>query len=108
MALNNLLFSVCVNSDARPKKGNNGEFEQIGNKTECALLEVADKLGFDYEKIRGEDKVKRSIPFSSKRKMMTTIWEVESGKGHVYTKGASEMVLEKVTKILGKDGETKE
>ena len=50
--------SVCVNSDARPKKVADGSFEQIGNKTECSLLELADKLGFEYEKIRENDNVR--------------------------------------------------
>lgn len=57
------LFSeaVCVNSDARPKKTVGGSFEQIGNKTECALIELAYKMGYDYENFREKDNVKFSI-----------------------------------------------
>lgn len=46
--------SVCVNSNAWPKKLPSGSFEQIGNKTECALLEMAANFGYDYTKYRDE------------------------------------------------------
>ena len=44
-------YGLSLNSDAHPiRKGN--KFEQIGNKTECALLEMIYNLGYDYEQIR--------------------------------------------------------
>lgn len=43
---------IAVNSNAYPKIDSNHKFEQIGNKTECALLEMAYKLGFDFKKVR--------------------------------------------------------
>lgn len=33
-----LCVGACVNSDANPKMDATGKFEQIGNKTECALI----------------------------------------------------------------------
>lgn len=47
--------AVSVNSDAYPKKLPTGNFEQIGNKTECALLELANKFGYDYLQYRNEN-----------------------------------------------------
>lgn len=42
-----LCFGIAINSNANPKLRGD-KFEQIGNKTECALLEMAYKLGYDF------------------------------------------------------------
>ena len=86
------LESVCVNSDANPKKSN-GVFEHLGNKTECSLLELAMKMGYDYNKYRPNEKLVRIIPFSSKTKRMTTVYLLDD-KYRIYSKGASEIMLE--------------
>lgn len=59
-----LSLGVCNNSNANPviTKTSN---EQIGNKTECALLEMAFKMGYDYKKYRNRDKIRKIFPFSS-------------------------------------------
>ncbi|CBZ53551.1 hypothetical protein NCLIV_033380 [Neospora caninum Liverpool] len=63
--------------------------KQVGSPTECALLEFAGEMGFDYERIRDEkiledaDLVHRE-PFTSDRKIMTTVvhaWD-ESAEAH--------------------------
>lgn len=71
-----LCQGACINSDANPKMDSTGKFEQIGNKTECALIEMAYKYGYDYVKVRGDrttvnsltnlDKGHYSIQFLSK------------------------------------------
>lgn len=48
---------VCLNSNADPIVSHTDKFEQIGNKTECALLEMAYNMGFNFKKIRAENKV---------------------------------------------------
>ena len=41
-------YGCALNSDAHPiRKGS--KFEQIGNKTECALLEMTYNLGHNFE-----------------------------------------------------------
>jgi len=57
-------LGVCNNSNANPVITKNSN-EQIGNKTECALLEMAFKMGYDYKKYRNRDKIKKIFPFSS-------------------------------------------
>jgi magnesium-transporting ATPase (P-type) len=57
-------YGVCLNSDAQPTI-NKSVFEQIGNKTECALLELAFLLGFDFREVRKTEEVVGTIPFSS-------------------------------------------
>jgi P-type Ca2+ transporter type 2B len=64
-----LSVSVSQNSNANPKIIKNPEgsvrSEQIGNKTECALLELADKLGHDFKTLRNKENVLKVFPFSS-------------------------------------------
>lgn len=43
---------LCVNSNANPEIINENQFEQIGNKTECSLIELAYKFGYDYRVLR--------------------------------------------------------
>jgi magnesium-transporting ATPase (P-type) len=46
---------VCLNSSANPKIeiiDGQKRIDQIGNKTDCALLELAHTLGYDYREVR--------------------------------------------------------
>ncbi|MFW6064009.1 MAG: calcium-translocating P-type ATPase, PMCA-type [Candidatus Natronoplasma sp.] len=81
--------------------------ETIGDPTEIALIQSAQKVGLDKGSL--EEKYRRidEIPFSSKRKMMTTIHEGEGGKDKAFVKGAPEIVLEKCDRYYD-DGDVKE
>lgn len=48
----------------------------IGNKTECALLELAYKMNFNYKTHRKQEHVVKVYPFSSKVKSMATIGKI--------------------------------
>jgi len=72
--------------------------KQIGNKTECALLGFVLDLGQSYEVIREdmpEDKIHKVYTFNSVRKSMSTIVPLEGGGYQLFSKGASEIVLQK-------------
>lgn len=60
---------------------------QIGNKTECALLEMALRYGYNYKILRNKDNMLKIFPFSSEAKKMTTIYKHEKTI-YVCTKGA--------------------
>ena len=73
----------------------------MGNKTECALLDLVQKWGGSYDQIRSdvpEGKLVKVYTFNSARKMMSTIIQRDDGY-RVYTKGASEMVLTKYADV---------
>lgn len=74
-----LSLSICNNSSANPKfvaeKNQPLKVEQNGNKTECALLEMSYHMGYDYEKFRNRDRIKKIFPFSSEKKKMSVIYE---------------------------------
>ncbi|CAD8082906.1 unnamed protein product [Paramecium sonneborni] len=99
-----LAASNLYNSSAYPKKGYNGKFEQIGNKTECALIEFCDMLGYQLSSYRPSDNILRIIPLNSKRKMMISIVH-HNNKIYLFSKGAPEMVLKKCTKYINSKGE---
>jgi len=71
-----------------------GKFVQIGNKTECALLEMAYNLGFDFRQVRKQHKILRIIPFSSQRKKMSCVVELENGRTVIFSKGAPDFLLQ--------------
>jgi Ca2+-transporting ATPase len=75
-----------------------GKWEIIGDPTEGALVVVAAKAGI--WKTAFEEKRRRvgEVPFSSERKMMTTLNASENGV-YAYSKGAPEIVLAACTKI---------
>ena len=45
----------------------------MGNRTECALLQLASDLGASIDDLRAERKALRTFPFTSERKRMTTL-----------------------------------
>ena len=94
---------VCINSNALPRITSNS-FEHNGNKTECALLEQAHKFGFNYEKYRPSDKIKKIIPFSSTRKKMTVVYQQEEAIIRVYSKGAADVLLDRCSEYINSEG----
>ncbi|XP_031681650.1 plasma membrane calcium-transporting ATPase 2 isoform X7 [Oncorhynchus kisutch] len=81
---------------------------QVGNKTECGLLGLVLDLKRDYQPVRNqipEEKLYKVYTFNSVRKSMSTVIKLPDGSFRMYSKGASEIVLKKCTKILNQEGE---
>jgi len=78
-----------------------------GDPTEGALVVAAVKAGFHETEMRLENPRLEELPFSSERKRMTTIHQMEDGKKTAFMKGAPEVVLDKCSHILS-DGEIRE
>lgn len=102
-----LCLSVCNNTSASPsivRQGTEVLNNQVGNKTECALLEMAFRMGYDYKKFRNRDKQLKIFPFSSEKKKMATVYSDEKGTNYVFVKGAPDFLLEHCTKYINKNG----
>jgi len=101
--LEKLVHGVALNSTAYEGKDEKGKVTFIGSKTESALLGFATELGADYHQLRKEHHIEKLFPFSSERKRMSTL--VKYGNRYVlYTKGASEIVLEFCSTGIDKNG----
>lgn len=81
--------AIALNSTAELNDG-----KPIGNPTESALLLWLDAQGKDYEELRKQVNVFKQLPFSTERKMMATLAEVD-GETYLFVKGAPEIVMKK-------------
>ena len=81
--------AIALNSTAELNDG-----KPIGNPTESALLLRLDAQGKNYEELRKQVNVLKQLPFSTERKMMATLAEVD-GETYLFVKGAPEIVMKK-------------
>ncbi|MFO8110203.1 MAG: cation-translocating P-type ATPase [Thermoplasmata archaeon] len=81
--------------------------EIIGDPTEAALIQSAQKAGYRREKLEEIYKRIDEIPFSSDRKMMTTVHDGPGCKDRIYAKGAPEVILDRCNRYY-EDNEIKE
>ncbi|KAL9972964.1 hypothetical protein ACROYT_G019365 [Oculina patagonica] len=80
--------------------------KQIGDRTECALLQFVLDLGEYYpftRKEHPEETFVKVFGFSPERKSMTTVIP-DGGYFKIYSKGAPEVILERCTAIVRHDG----
>ena len=81
--------AIVLNSTAELNDG-----KPIGNPTESALLLWLDAQSKNYEELRKQVNVLKQLPFSTERKMMATLAEVD-GETYLFVKGAPEIVMKK-------------
>jgi len=84
--------TLCNDAQFTGPKNNR---EVIGDPTEAAVIVSAEKAGFTQKELNKKEPRKDEVPFSSERKMMTTIHGEVS-----YTKGAPDVLIEKCDRIL--------
>ena len=91
-----LMTAMALCSDAELEGG-----EAVGEATECALVNYANKIGLPKGELAAEMPRVDEAPFDSLRKMMTTLHQPKNGEGIVqFTKGAPDEVLSRCTHIL--------
>ncbi|XP_066528069.1 plasma membrane calcium-transporting ATPase 2 isoform X2 [Hoplias malabaricus] len=107
-----LVSAISINSayttKILPPDKEGGLPKQVGNKTECGLLGLVLDLKRDYQSIRNqipEEKLYKVYTFNSVRKSMSTVTKLQDGSFRMYSKGASEIVLKKCSRILNEVGE---
>uniref|UniRef100_A0A8B9KCL6 Calcium-transporting ATPase n=1 Tax=Astyanax mexicanus TaxID=7994 RepID=A0A8B9KCL6_ASTMX len=107
-----LIHAISINSaytsKILPPDKEGGLPKQVGNKTECGLLGLIIDLKRDYQPIRNqipEEKLYKVYTFNSVRKSMSTVTKLPDGSFRMYSKGASEIVLKKCSRILNEVGE---
>ena len=110
-SLQTLLNIAALCNDSRLEK-TEGKWTVKGDSTEGALVVTAAKANIWKEELEKKQPRVGEIPFSSERKRMTTIHEIQGKTKHAYMKGAPEVILEycnkihidgKVRKLTGED-----
>lgn len=97
------LYTAILNNDSSIHSG-----KEIGDPTETALLTMARKAGLSdagvsEEDIRSMMPRMEELPFDSDRKLMSTKYRIHNVPT-VLTKGALDILLDRVVSIAGKDG----
>ena len=105
-----LMMAVALNNDAEV----GGDGIVLGDPTEVALLNLAQKCGFVRKELEGTYPRIAEIPFDSDRKVMTTFHEVPGASplarmlgeaGYVsFTKGAAEVLIDKSKTMVTPEG----
>ena len=72
----------------------------VGEPTECALVNYAEKLGMDKNDQKNDYVRVGEVPFDSMRKMMSTVHKTVDGALVQFTKGAPDEVLKRCTTAL--------
>ncbi len=84
----NILSLACLCNDCR-KEGS----LIVGEPTEVALAEALEETGENFVRLKQQYKRTGEIPFSSERKLMTTVHKMSDGSFLSITKGAPDILL---------------
>ena len=88
-------MSLCSDAEFDTEVGT-----AVGEPTECALVNYAEKLGLSKNVQKNEFVRVGEVPFDSGRKMMSTIHKTADGSLVQFTKGAPDEVLKCCTRAL--------
>jgi len=95
-----LMTAMALCSDAELEEG-----EAVGEATECALVNDANRNGLPKPELAADLPRVDEAPFDSLRKMMSTIHRAGAGQEFIqFTKGAPDEVLRRCTRIW-RDGQ---
>ena len=96
--------ALCNNASLR---NDNGSWRIVGDPTEGALIVAATKAGLEKAEL---EKIYPRVwegPFTSERKLMSTVHSTLEGEQFAYVKGAPEVILERCTHIFENGKEKK-
>ncbi len=93
-----LLNSAVLCNDSTSVDG-----QELGDPTEVALVNLAHIYNLKEDAIRKEFERLKEIPFDSDRKLMSTVHQLD-GKNIMFTKGAFDVLLNRITSIKTSNG----
>ena len=107
LAISRLLEIQVLCNDARLEQVTEDESDEwriLGDPTEGAMVVAAAKAGIRREEINANQPRLNEIPFDSQRKLMTTYHQIKDGQLAAFTKGAPDILVERCTHIMRRDG----
>ena len=99
LTLLGLATASCSTADIDPSQAGSSS----GEATEIGLLEAAGELGIDVTTRRREPCRRKVYRFNPTLRLMSTVDERQDGTLTIHAKGAPEEVLERATRIGGRD-----
>ena len=93
-----LIKNSILCNDSTSKDG-----KEIGDPTEVALVNLGHEILINEVELRSEYERLAEIPFDSDRKLMSTLHKIDS-KNIMFTKGALDVILDRVKFIMTSDG----
>ncbi len=91
--MSNVLNTMVLCNDAKVQENN-----LIGDPTETALLDCAEKFGYHKNTLEQAWQRVNEIPFDSNRKLMSTV-NIHNQEYKQFTKGAFDEIIKRCTKI---------
>jgi P-type Ca2+ transporter type 2C len=77
----------------------NEDRQEIGDPTEVALINFANKHGHEYEELRATYRREAELPFDSDRKLMSTVHTID-GQKVMLTKGGPDVMFSRASYVL--------
>ena len=93
-----LIKNSILCNDSTSKDG-----KEIGDPTEVALVSLGHEILINEVELRSKYERLAEIPFDSDRKLMSTLHKIDS-KNIMFTKGALDVILDRVKFIMTSDG----
>ena len=62
-------------------------------------------MGYDYQKFRNSDRIKKTFPFSSQKKKSAVCYKDDKGKFYVFVKGSPDFTYPSCSHFVNKNGE---
>lgn len=92
-----MTYSILCNDST------NDNGQEIGDPTETALINLANKKGIHVADFRSNHSRQDEIPFDSDRKLMSVLYNID-GKDYMIVKGAVDVLLTRMNRIQTSDG----
>ena len=103
ISLDNKVQEYLIKNSILCNDSTSREGKEIGGPTEVALVNLGHDIEIDELNLRNEYNRLAEIPFDSDRKLMSTLHKID-GKNIMFTKGALDVILDRVKYIMTSDG----
>ena len=103
ISLDNKVQEYLIKNSILCNDSTSREGKEIGDPTEVALVNIGHDIEIDELNLRNEYNRLAEIPFDSDRKLMSTLHKID-GKNIMFTKGALDVILDRVKYIMTSDG----
>lgn len=93
------IASLDNDTAVQPSKTKGGKPKILGTPTEASLIIMAEKAGFDRQKVLVQYPRLRELPFDSDRKRMSTIHRWNDTQNIIFTKGSFSDVIKQCDQV---------